>query len=59
MPNGDVLVAVVMRVQDRYENGAPENLTYIPDDMTCELSEDVSKNEFVIAYVTRKSFKID
>jgi hypothetical protein len=50
-------VLVILRVQSTYENGTPEDLTLITDDLVCELSEDSSKNKFITAYVPKNQIK--
>jgi hypothetical protein len=49
MPNGRRMKLTLFRVQTRYED-----VTLIPEDMTCELSTDVTKNEFILAYTPEK-----
>ena len=51
LPSGESLVCVVARIQTRYENGMPEDVTLIPDDMTVELSDDKKNNQFMMVYV--------
>lgn len=54
LPDGKILRAAVARIQSRYEDGMPEDITLLRDDMVIELSEDVSKNHFITVYVDEK-----
>lgn len=49
-------VATVFRIESRYEDGTPENLTLIKDDTVVELSEDPSKNHFLVGYVPKLDY---
>lgn len=52
---GVVYKLCVLRVQEFYEDGTPEDLTRIKEDMTCELDPvDKTKNTFITAYLPRK-----
>jgi hypothetical protein len=48
---------VVLRVQSRYEDGTPEDVTVLKNDMTVELSTDQARNEFVTAYLPRSTLR--
>lgn len=50
-------LATVMRVQHRYEDGTPEDVTIIKDEMTIELSTDPTNNEFIIVYVKESTLR--
>lgn len=47
MPNGDRYVPIVLKIQDKYEDGVPENLTLIPDKQSVEI---VGGEEFMVVY---------
>lgn len=49
----------VFRIESFDESGRPESLTYISDETTIELSRDVAKNQFAIAYVSERTFLIN
>lgn len=46
--NGRRYVSVAVKVQSRYEDGTPEDLTLIPDNQMVEL---VGGEEFLLVYV--------
>lgn len=48
MPNGERFVATLMRVQCRYEDGTPEDLTLMHKNTPIEVN---GCEEFVVAYV--------
>lgn len=48
LPNGDIFVLALFKVQSRDEDGRPEELTFIPGDRFVEL---VGGEEFVTCYV--------
>jgi len=47
----------MMRIEDKYECGTPLDLTLITDETMVELSDDPTKNEFIVAYVSEKMLK--
>lgn len=57
LENGEILKVSLFRIESRYEDGTPENLTLIKENMTVELSNDPEKNYFLIAYVNEKMLK--
>ena len=54
---GKAYRAVMMRIEDKYECGTPLDLTLITDETMVELSDDPTKNEFIVAYVSEKMLK--
>lgn len=48
MPNGERFVATLMRVQCRYEDGTPEDLTLMHKNTPIEIN---GGEEFVVAYI--------
>jgi hypothetical protein len=48
LPNGDRYVATVFKIEDRYENGIPENCLLLHDEAVAEI---VGGEEFFIAYI--------
>lgn len=45
---------VLLRVETRLENGAPDQVTIVRDNQTVELSQDKSQNHFITAYLPRE-----
>ena len=42
---------VVFRIVSRREDGTPDQLTWVGDMDTCELSKDVKENHFLVGYI--------
>ncbi len=51
MENGEVYVAVMMRIVSRDEDGRPQELQYLPDDVAIESWQG---DEFLVAYIKRE-----
>lgn len=52
--NGVKHTLVLIKIQSRYENGVPEDLTHLPDDMAVEL---VGGEQFLTAYIPTEMVK--
>lgn len=47
----------IFRIESRYEDGTPEVVRLIKDTQTCELSTDITMNNFFTAYVPDIDYK--
>ena len=54
MPNGDRYVPIVMKIQSKYEDGVPEDLTLIPDQQSVEI---MGGEEFMVVYAKESMVK--
>lgn len=52
--HGETYVPAVFRVEATYEDGVPETLTVIRPETRCELSDDLSRNQFIVGWVAPK-----
>ena len=53
---GEWYVLSVFRVQERYEDGTPEDMTLIKEDGVAELSTDPSKNQFITGFIREEEY---